>query len=189
MRIIEGIFPNCLEIRRVISIFKSGREDQTTNYGLITTLHILAKIFEKLAYKRMNCFINRFNLPNSNQFGFLAGKNTYDAQTEFLDKAYDAIIQNRVFLTIFLDLSKAFNTVGQEVFNQQRSSSLDVNIGAPQGSMLDLLLFILYIDDLNTSLLLLKSIHFANDTTLYLYISPTTDHTSLINFELVQVQT
>ena len=53
----------------------------------------------------MICFINRFNILNSNQFGFLVGQNTSDAITEFLDKANDAINQNRVLLTIFLDLS------------------------------------------------------------------------------------
>ena len=36
---------------------------------------------------------------------------------------------------------------------------------------------------------MLKFIHFADDTTLYLYINPSDDHTSLINSELAQVQT
>ena len=36
---------------------------------------------------------------------------------------------------------------------------------------------------------MLKSIHFADDTTLYLDINPSNDHTSMINSELAQVQT
>ena len=36
---------------------------------------------------------------------------------------------------------------------------------------------------------MLKSVHFADDTTLYLDKDPSTDHTSLINSELVHVQT
>ena len=86
-----------------------------TNYRPITTLPVLPKIFEKLAHKRMMCFISRFNLLNTNQFGFLAGQNTLDSLTEFLDKAYDAINQNRVLLTVFLDFSKAFDTVDHEI--------------------------------------------------------------------------
>ena len=72
--------------------------------------------------------------------------------------------------------------------NQQRSCSLDINIGVPQGSTLGPLLFILYINDLNKSLTMLKSIHFADDTTLYLDINPSNNHTSMINSELAQVE-
>ena len=79
MSIMEGIFPSCLKTGRVIPIFKSGKKYQTTNYRPITTLPILVKNFEKLAHKRLVCFIMRFNLLNSNQFGFLAGQNTSNA--------------------------------------------------------------------------------------------------------------
>ena len=115
IRIMEGIFPICLKIGRVIPIFKSGKKDQMTNYRPITTLPVLAKVFEKLSHKRMMCLISRFNLLNTNQFGFLAGKNSSDAPTESLDKAYDAINQNRVLLTVVLDFSKTFDTVDHEI--------------------------------------------------------------------------
>ena len=67
----------------------------------------------------MILFINRFNPLNNNQFGFLAGKNTSDALTEFLYKAYDAIDQNRVLLTIFFDFSKALDTVDHEILQKK----------------------------------------------------------------------
>ena len=63
----------------------------------------------------MICFKNRFNLLNSNQFGSIAGQNTSDAITKFLDNACDIINKNRVLLTIFLDFSKAFDTVDHEI--------------------------------------------------------------------------
>ena len=72
---------------------------------------------------------------------------------------------------------------------QQRSSTLNEMSGVPQGFRLDPLVFILYINDLNKSFSMLKSIHFVDDTALYLDIKPSTDHTSLINSELAQVQT
>ena len=87
------------------------------NYRPINTLRVLAKGFENLAHKGMMRFINRFNLLKTNQFGFLAGQDTSNALTEFLDKAYDAINQNRVLITIFLNLSKAFATVDREIQN------------------------------------------------------------------------
>ena len=68
----------------------------------------------------MICFIKIFNLLKSNQFGFLAGQNTSDALTESLGKAYDAINQKRVLLTIFLDFSKAFDTVDHEILLKKK---------------------------------------------------------------------
>ena len=73
--------------------------------------------------------------------------------------------------------------------NKQLSSSLDVRIGVPQSSTLGPLLFILYINDLNKFLTMLKFINFADETTLYLDINPSNDNASLINFELTRVQT
>ena len=73
--------------------------------------------------------------------------------------------------------------------NQQRSYSMDVEVGVPQDSTLDALLFILYINDMNKSLTMLKSIHFADDTILYLDTNPSNYHSSMINSELAQVQT
>ena len=61
------------------------------------------------------CFINRFNLLNTNQFRCLAGQNTSDAPTNILGKAFDAINQNRVSLTVFSDFSNAFDIVDPEI--------------------------------------------------------------------------
>ena len=47
-------------------IFKLGKKDHMTNCKPITTLPVLAKLFDKSADMRMMCFINRFNLLNSN---------------------------------------------------------------------------------------------------------------------------
>ena len=82
-----------------------------------------------------------------------------------------------------LDGSALFYVSNRSQFveiNKLRSCSLDVKIGAPQGSTLGLLLFIMNKNDLNKSLTLLKSIHLADDTTLYLDINPSYDHTSMI---------
>ena len=63
----------------------------------------------------MICFINGFNLINTNEFGILAWQNTSDALTEFLDKTYDASQSEQGFTNnFFLDFSKAFDTVDHE---------------------------------------------------------------------------
>ena len=103
-------------------------------------------------------------------------------KTTFCSKNHIAKINiSRVIMFCFpkLDWFRSFlSNISQIVgTNQQRSCSLDVNIGVPQGYPLDSLLFIMYINDLNKPLTMLKSIHFADNTTLYLDINPSNNRT------------
>ena len=66
-------------------------------------------------HKRMKDFIIKLNILNFNQFGFIRDHKTSDALFVFLDNAYEVMNKNKVFLTIFLGFSKAFDTVGQEI--------------------------------------------------------------------------
>ena len=112
----EGIFSTCLRVGRVIPILKSGKKYQLKNYRPISTLLVLAKVFENLMRKRMMDFINSFNILNSNQFGLIPDHNTSDALLEFLDNnAYEAMNKNKVLLAIFHDFSKAFDIVDHEI--------------------------------------------------------------------------
>ena len=193
----EGIFPTCLKVGRVIPIFKSGKKYQLKSYRTITTLPVLAKVFEKLLHKRMMDFVNKFNILNYNQFGFIPDHNTYDALLEFLDNAYEAMIKNKVLLAIFLDFSKVFDTVDPEILLSKlefyafrgkslqwfssflsdrtqfvdlgirRSSLYKINIGVPQGSTHGPLIFLIYINDFHKSLSNPSAINFSDDTTLY----------------------
>ena len=72
---------------------------------------------------------------------------------------------------------------------QQRSSLSDIKIGLPQGSEQGPCLLILNVNNWNKYLSMLKSIHFVDDTTLYLDTNTSSDPTSFINTTLVQVQT
>ena len=56
-----------------------------------------------------------------------------------------------------------------------------MKIGVSQGFMPGILLFIMHRDELNESLTMLETIHFADDSTFYLDIYPSTDDTFLIS--------
>ena len=47
--VMEGVFPSCIKIGRVLPNFKSGKKDQTTNYRAITTLPVLATFFSEFS--------------------------------------------------------------------------------------------------------------------------------------------
>ena len=159
---------------------------------------MLSKIFEKLTFSRTISFLNDCNIISNNQFGFRSNRNTTDALLEYTDNAYRTLDVNDHFLTIFIDFTKAFDTVNHDIlldklrhigfrgnsynwFNSYLSNRRqyvtiddyssdynDITIGVPQGSTLGPLLFIIYINDMTNCLTKLKTIHFADDTTLFI---------------------
>ena len=100
-------------------------------------------------------------------------------------------------LGVFIDLSKAFNTVDHNIlifklknygvrrnnvkwfesylnnqkqfisFNNRNTSSVDIKCGVPQGSILGPLLFLICANDLNQASGILNPIMFADDTNLF----------------------
>ena len=216
--ILQGTFPTKLKLGRVIPLHKSGSQTAVSNYRPITTLSIFSKIFEKLVHKRLVKFIDKYEIINKNQFGFQKSKSTSDAILEFLDNVYDSFDRDNHLLAIFLDFSKAFDTISHDILlskleflgfrgpinswlgsylrgrkqfvsvGDEASVPKETSIGVPQGSTLGPLLFILYINDMKKCLKTMKVLHFADDSTLYCAYD-LASMSNLINADLVSVNT
>ena len=190
--------PNDFKIGRISAIYKSGEKNQLNNYRPITVLPILSKIMEKGIYNQLTVYLEKNNLLSSRQFGFRKGKSTELAATLFFDDVHRAMDRGELTGTIFIDLSKAFDTVSHSVllsklsasicsrekelfsddlFNQwqyvQCSSSIltskPVYIGVPQGSILSPLFLILHFNDAQQQLIRCKIITYADDTIIYFH--------------------
>lgn len=210
----SGIFPSILKHARITPLHKKGKKSLVNNYRPISTLSILSKVFEKLMRKRLLSFLDANGIIHNKQFGFKSNCSTSDAILEFLHHVYNTLTEQKIFITIFLDFAKAFDTVNHEillkklehlgvrgvanswfrsyltdrkqcvVIGDTPSSLCDITCGVPQGSVLGPLLFLIYINDMINCSSRLDLIHFADDTTLYISGVSINDLTSIINEEL-----
>ena len=109
------IVPDKLKIAKVIPVHKKDDKSNPGNYRPISLLSMLHKILEKLMYTRLTKFLNENNILYKYQFGFRANHSTIQAVTEIVDNLLYEIDSGKLTAGIYLDLSKAFDTVDHEI--------------------------------------------------------------------------
>jgi hypothetical protein len=215
--IITGTFPNQLKIAKVIPCYKSGDKSLITNYRPISILNSLSKIFEKVIVARLKSFIAKNNILYNFQFGFRENYSTNLALISYIDYITSAIDSGDKVASVFIDLSKAFDTLNHKIlinklnlygirgqvlslfasylsnrkqyvqYHNQDSSLQIINCGVPQGSILGPILFLLYINDIYKCSSLLKLILFADDTTLSFKHKNIDELTKILNVEINKI--
>ena len=70
-----------------------------------------SKILEKVVYNRFLTFLNKHTVLSDNQYGFRKHHSSAYALTHLYNKVSAAIDNKAYTIGIFIDLSKAFNTV------------------------------------------------------------------------------
>ena len=213
----SGQFPNELKIAKVCPVFKGGLKTSFLNYRPISVLPSFSKIFEKIMYNRLDSYIKSNNILISNQYGFRPVHSTYMAMLDMVNKISDSVDNHEVSIGIFIDLSKAFDTLNHSTllsklehygirgisllwfkdyltnrkqcvsFNGAVSRMKPITCGVPQGSILGPLLFILYVNDIVNCSNLLYFILFADDTNIFFSHKCYKDLMLIVNTELVKL--
>lgn len=107
-------------------IFKKGDRKSATNYRPISLLSTFNKIFEKLLYTRLNSYLEKFNLLYDKQFGFRQNYSTAMAITCIHDNLLENIDKNLYSCCLFLDLSKAFDSVDHSLLLKKLESQFGI---------------------------------------------------------------
>ena len=173
----SGCFPTKWKMARVTPLFKDGAQDCQDNFRPISMLSILSKVCEKhVTASFMDYLVKTGLLYEILQSAFRTGYSTESALISLTDQILFNLDGDKLSGMVFVDFRKAFNVVdhqllltklhlyrvsdpswfesylsGRQQFvsiDSQRSDSLLIKQGLPQGSVLGPTLFLLFVNDI-----------------------------------------
>ena len=159
---------------------------------------MISKISERSVHNQLVKYLEENKILSSRQFGYRRGHSIELATLLLTDEIGRKIDDGQMVGSVFIDLSKAFDTLSHSVlilkmkaygirgmtmkwftnylFNRspiyevegQRSEPQPLACGVPQGSILGPLMFFTYFNDFESCLKHSKVVKFADDTVIYL---------------------
>ena len=194
----EGIIPESWKHSIVLPILKPGKESTILNsYRPIALTDALCKINELIIAPRLNWYMEKNRLYNSNQSGFRKNRSCLDQIMRLQSEIENSINTRKFTVGIFLDFTKAYDMlwieglihkiinldIGGNMIRWIRNFLTDRTIqvrvgdalsgtkkienGIPQGSVISPILFLLMINDIPRSNDGTSTDIFADDTALW----------------------
>ena len=97
----------------VTPVFKKEDELNKENYRPVSVLSHASKIFERIVWNQMNLFFKRMFSPLL--VGFRKNHSTENALLNMIEKWKHALDKGKKVGTIFMDLSKVFDTLRHNI--------------------------------------------------------------------------
>ncbi|XP_050303664.1 uncharacterized protein LOC126741310 [Anthonomus grandis grandis] len=112
----QGTYPTLShKIALVKPVFKKDNPSEPKDYRPISLLPNINKVFEKIIYTRLETYLEKHQILTELQNGFRKGRSTVRAIYQALQKIIKSMNDRKATMAIFLDLSKAFDSVDHSI--------------------------------------------------------------------------
>ena len=193
-----GIFPAEWKCATVIPLKKVPNINKVNELRPISLLPLPSKILEKIIHNRLIDHLETNELLDTQQGGFRKNNSTVNTTVKFSNDIFNAINKRDITIATFVDMAKTFDTVNHSIIltklemlgisgkllkllrnyltNRKQSTLangivsklVNISCGIPQGSTVGPLMYIIYMNDVSTSLKNCKYQLYADDTVIYL---------------------
>ena len=198
LSIATATVPDSWKQATILPLEKVTNATSASDFRPISLLPLPGKILERVVSNQMTGYLESNNLLSENQSGYRSKHSTIATISDFTDEVHAATDLNQLTLAVFIHFRKAFDCVDHTILkskltnlgfspptikwfnsylskrtqrtlaNQTLSDYQTVQSGVPQGSILGPILFLVYVNDIPTSLKHSRHKLYADDTLIYL---------------------
>ena len=109
-----------------IPIHEKDEKTIMSNHRPISILPVLSKIIESVMHSQLKHYFNENKLFSTQQYGFRPNRSTELAALELMDRNIDNMNKSRCPINIYVDLSKAFDSLDHNILlSKLKFSGLD----------------------------------------------------------------
>jgi len=187
LSLLTNVIPKVWKSAFFIPLLKEGDPTILNHYRPISKLSVLAKVVEYLVSEQVKEYLATKSILSISQSGFCKKHSTSTAALKVINDITEALDNKQCCLSLLIDFSKAFDTVDHDIFTEYlqqlgflymqldglqtilKTEARPVHKGVPQGSVLGLLLFSLYLNNIGMNISNAALHFYADDTVLYCF--------------------
>ena len=213
----SAIVPDLWKISKVTPLYKSDSKLDFSNYHPISVLQCLSKVLAQVVHRQLPNYLEKHYLLKRNQFGFCPRRSMKLGCNLLVDDISKNIDNGLLTGEIYLELSKAFDTVSHlylpsklpsygiseneftwfenYLFNWKQHVFYDGHLSktfpvfrvVPQGSIFGPTLFLLHLEDTDNCLCHSSIMNYADDTVIYVSGNYSESIQKKLNVDILEV--